>query len=156
MGRRCGAAPVRLYACTAPRSDNPNECCMRLASLSPLLQFPEEHREWLCAQCRAWRPASDSSRAPRRLLKLYPPVQVMSGHSTPMKSGHIAALVHPPPASFCWPQDNTETVPSVHEKTPSRYGRESRSITFVYDQGASDFIWRSAASFGSQIDMAGQ
>ena len=141
-----GVVARPLYVCTARKPDGQGQCCMRLASMSPLLQFPEEHREWLCTKCRRFASASGSAPTPRRLLKLYPLVEVQDGHSTPLKSGHIAALVHPPPASFSWPEDKSETAPSVDEPTPSKSMHE-RKITFGYEQAASDVIWCSAMFF---------
>ena len=64
-----------LYACTAfklrARSEVHTKLCGKVASMSPLLEFPAEREHWLCADClRRGAPVSDS--APRRMLRLYP------------------------------------------------------------------------------------
>ena len=87
-----------LYACTAVRD---GKVCGAMASMSPLLEFSVERKEWLCGACRrSKKPVSDS--VPRRILRLYPLVCTLKGHVTPMRFRPLIALVGVPPAEFSW------------------------------------------------------
>ena len=88
-----------LYACTTVRD---GEVCGALASMSPLLEFPEERKVWRCAACGQSRgpPVSDS--VPRRILQLYPLVYTCKGTVTPMRSRPMKAVVDVPPTEFAW------------------------------------------------------
>jgi hypothetical protein len=120
--------------------------CMNLASMSPLLQFPEEHAEWLCTACRKQRPGSASGSVPRRVLRLYPLVSTERMHSTPMRSGHVVALLYPPPVAFCWPTCATTNATPVDSPQPKYYKLGEKQV-YEYEQDASDFIWQTASAF---------
>ena len=67
-------------------------------------------------------------------------------HSTPMRSGHVVALLYPPPVAFCWPTCATTNATPVDSAQPKYYKLGQKQV-YEYEQDASDFIWQTASAF---------
>jgi hypothetical protein len=139
-----------LYVCTAPTGDttpgSASGWCMEVASMSPLIEYPRDREEWHCARCRAQRPASGSRSVPRRVLRLYPLVSTGRIPWTPLRSGHIVAVVYPPPPAFCWPGGKPRTAVPQAPPEP-RSSKSGGKLVYEYELEASNLIWQSASSF---------
>ena len=137
-----------LYACTALKRQGTTETltpCGAVASMSPLLEFPEERKEWRCPDClRCNAPVSDS--VPRRIVRVYPSVQTTGTSMTPMRSLPVLLHVFVPPETFSWGQQNVNSdaeKPAVPLKLPG----DDRCLLFQFSGAESDFIWLAARSY---------
>jgi len=134
-----GVVARPLYACTAKPDGTP---CLQVASMSPLLEFPEERKEWRCASCRRnIAPVTDS--VPERFLRLYPLVVTSKNRATPMRCPPMNALVFVPPLEFSW---SGSSVDVGYQAMPVKMKKGNR-VTFQYSESESRAIWLSANSF---------
>ena len=131
-----------LYCCTAQVAGSLS-VCMQVASMSPLVEVPGERSHWRCAGCSVRTSpssASDMSDTPRRILRLYPLVLTAARRSTPMRSGHMLAVVFPPPSSFAWSSTEQATTSKASTAEP-RYDFNQNTHWFHYNAADSDDIW---------------
>ena len=80
---------------------------MKVASMSPFLQFSAGRRAYKCTDCMAKAQGAEvapgSASAAARCFYAYPTVQGVDGKPTPLRVGAAARLlVHAPPDSWGW------------------------------------------------------
>jgi hypothetical protein len=140
-----------VYACTARSSEKPESICGAMASMSPLLSFPGERKEWRCANCLlAQAPVSDS--VPRRILRLYPLVRAAQTTMTSMRTAPMLLYVFVPPECFTWGQQHVDVATAEHAAPQETKIGKSGSIYFQFSQADSDRLWLSAKPYKRSED----
>ena len=135
-----------LYQCGAVKTDsgsgvNPTSSdreakledfyCNNVASMSHLLQFRNEQKQWQCTSCAKRNNGASSS---RRVLHLYPLVFTDGKKMTPMRSPAVFVALHAPSRKFDWSQtggtlkEDSIADPSLYKKFASFNAPESSKI----------------------------
>ena len=133
---QCGAVKTHSGSGVNPTSSDREAkledfYCINVASMSHLLQFRDEQKQWQCTSCAERNNGASSS---RRVLHLYPLVFTDGKKMTPMRSPAFFVALHAPSRKFDWSQtggtlkEDSIADPSVYKKFASFNAPESSKI----------------------------